>query len=126
MAEREAAKQPKILSFSCARPTVAEIDIGALLANYHALRMLAKDAEFMAVVKADAYGHGAVEVADALARHGCRHFGVATLGEAKELRAAGLEQRIYLMGGFFAQEAPELVDLDIIPFVSDASALPVL
>jgi alanine racemase len=126
MAEREAAKQHKILSFSCARPTVAEIDLNALIANYHALRALANDAEFMAIVKADAYGHGAIEVSHALARQGCRHFGVATLGEAKELRAAGLEQRIYLMGGFFAQEAPELVDLDIVPFVADAAALPVL
>ncbi len=126
MAEREAAKQQKILSFSCARPTVAEIDLHALVANYHALRAVARDAEFMAVVKADAYGHGAVEVSHALARQGCRHFGVATLGEAKELRAAGLEERIYLMGGFFAQEAPELVDLDIVPFVADAAALPVL
>jgi alanine racemase len=126
MAEREAAKQPKILSFSCARPTVAEIDLDALTANYRALRALAQEAEFMAVVKADAYGHGAVEVAYALAQAGCDHFGVATLGEAKELRAAGLEQRIYLMGGFFAQEAPELVELDIIPFLADAAALPVL
>jgi alanine racemase len=126
MAEREAAKQHKILSFSCARPTVAEIDLGALVANYRAIRALANGTEFMAIVKADAYGHGAVEVSRALASHGCRHFGVATLGEAKELRAAGLEQRIYLMGGFFAQEAPEVVDLDIVPFVADAAALPVL
>src|SRR5579871_983245 len=126
MAEREAAKQPKILSFSCARPTLAEIDLNALVANYQALRALAVEAEFMAVVKADAYGHGAVEVSHALAREGCRHFGVATLGEAKELRAAGLDERIYLMGGFFAQEAPELVELDIVPFVADQSALPVL
>ncbi len=126
MAEREAAKQPKILSFSCARPTVAEIDLGALVANYRALRAIAREAEFMAVVKADAYGHGAVEVSHALAREGCCHFGVATLGEAKELRAAGLDERIYLMGGFFAQEAPELVELDIIPFAADAAALPVL
>jgi alanine racemase len=126
MAEREAAKQLKILSFSCARPTMAEIDLRALMANYHALQTLAHGAEFMAVVKADAYGHGAIEVARALAREGCGHFGVATLGEAKELRASGLEERIYLMGGFFAQEAPELVELDIIPFVADAAALPVL
>ncbi len=126
MAETEAAKQPKILSFSCARPTVAEIDLGALVANYRALRALAKDAEFMAIVKADAYGHGAVEVSHALAREGCSHFGVATLGEAKELRASGLEERIYLMGGFFAQEAPELVELDIVPLVADAAALAVL
>jgi alanine racemase len=126
MAERQAAKQSKILSFSCARPTVAEIDLSALMANYQALRALAPAADFMAVVKANAYGHGAVEVSQALAREGCRHFGVATLAEAKELRAAGLEERIYLMGGFFAQEAPEVVELDIVPFVADAEALAVL
>ncbi len=126
MADREAAKQSKILSFPCARPTVVEIDLGALVANYHALRALARDAEFMAVVKADAYGHGAVEVSHALALEGCRHFGVATLGEAKELRAAGLDERIYLMGGFFAQEAPELVELDIVPFAADPAAFAVL
>jgi alanine racemase len=126
MAETEAAKQPKILSFSCARPTVAEIDLAAVVANYHALRALALKAEFMAVVKADAYGHGAVEVSHTLAREGCRHFGVTTLAEAKELRASGLKERIYVMGGFFAQEAPELVELDVVPFVADQAALPVL
>src|SRR5260370_4557168 len=124
MAEREAAKQPKILSFSCARPTVAEIDLDALVANYRSLRALAKEAEFMAVVKADAYGHGAVEGAHALTRAGCRHFGVATLGDAKELRAAGVEERIYLIGAVFAQDAPDLVELDIVPFLADAAPLP--
>src|SRR5260370_36048181 len=124
MAEREAAKQPKILSFSCARPTVAEIDLDALVANYRSLRALAQEAEFMAVVKADAYGHGAVEVAHALTRAGCSHFGLATLAEARELRAAGGAERIYLMGGVFAQESPELVELDIVPFLADAAPLP--
>ncbi len=45
----------------------------------------------MAVVKADAYGHGAVEVSRALVAEGCRHLGVARLSEARELRTAGLD-----------------------------------
>ena len=68
---------------------MAEIDLAALSANYHALARLAPAPSSMAVVKADAYGHGAVEVARALAREGCGHFGVATVDEARELRDAG-------------------------------------
>ena len=59
------------------RPTVAEIDLSALRANFDKLRKL-ENGELMAVVKADAYGHGAVIVARTLAAEGCGHFGVAT------------------------------------------------
>ena len=48
------------------RPTIAEIDLGALRANYRALSAYTNGAAIMAVVKADAYGHGAVEVAHGL------------------------------------------------------------
>ena len=61
------------------RPTIAEIDLGALRANFHALRAVTSHRELMVVVKADAYGHGAVTVAKCLGEEGCRHFGVATL-----------------------------------------------
>ena len=75
------------------RPTIAEIDLGALRSNYHALKALAVRGELMVVVKADAYGHGAVVVSRTLREEGCRHFGVATIDEAAELRDAGLERR---------------------------------
>jgi len=61
------------------RPTIAEIDLGALRANYRALSAYTNGAAIMAVVKADAYGHGAVEVARTLRIEGCAHFGVATV-----------------------------------------------
>jgi alanine racemase len=105
------------------RPTVAEIDLGALRWNYRALKARAGGGELMAVVKADAYGHGAVAVSRALAADGCRHFGVATLDEARELRNAGLEARIYLQAGFFPEQAGEIVALDITPFVFDISMI---
>ena len=106
--------------------TAAEIDLTALIENYRALRALAGDSEPMAVVKADAYGHGAVEVSRALVTEGCRHLGVARICEARELRAAGIGQRIYLMGGFFAEDAPEIVSLDLTPFVFDVTAIAII
>lgn len=106
-----------------ASPTVAEIDLGALCANYRAVREVGGGAEVMAVVKADAYGHGAVEVTRALHHEGCRHFGVARLSEARELRAAGVRDRIYLLGGFFASKADEIVALDATPFVFDSELI---
>ena len=103
------------------RPTVIEIDLGALRRNYHALRGAAGSADMMVVVKADAYGHGAVAIAKALAAEGCGHFGVATIAEAGELRDAGIRARIYLLGGFFAEQAREIIALDITPFIFDVS-----
>ncbi|HKV55089.1 MAG TPA: alanine racemase [Candidatus Binataceae bacterium] len=95
------------------RPTVAEIDLRALRANYRALSAYANGAKIMAVVKADAYGHGAAEVARSLRDEGCRHFAIATVEEAAGLRAAGVAERIYLLGGFFADQSERIVELDV-------------
>jgi alanine racemase len=108
------------------RPTFAEIDLGALRANFRALRAMTSHHELMVVVKADAYGHGAVMVARCLADEGCRHFGVATLDEARELRQAGIRNRVYLQAGFFAEQAAEIVALDVTPFVFDSTMIGLL
>jgi alanine racemase len=107
---------------SCYR-AVAEIDLSALRSNYRLLRSLAHDAEMMVVVKADAYGHGAVAVSHALAKEGCAHFGVATISEARELRASGCDARIYLLGGFFPEDACRIVDLNLTPLVFDRNSI---
>jgi alanine racemase len=108
------------------RPTIAEIDLGALRANFHALRAVTSHHELMVVVKADAYGHGAVTVARCLGEEGCRHFGVATLDEARELRKSGVHGRVYLQAGFFAEQVAEIVALDVTPFVFDAAMIGLL
>jgi len=105
------------------RPTVAEIDLASLRANYAALSAYTNGAKIMAVVKADAYGHGATAVAHALCGEGCAHFGVATVEEARELRSAGVRERIYLLGGFFADQAEQIVALDITPSLFDLSVI---
>ena len=72
----------------------AEIDLGALEANVRTLRALAPRSQFMAVVKADAYGHGLLPVARAAVRGGATWLGAAQLAEAFALRDAGLTTRL--------------------------------
>jgi alanine racemase len=112
-----------VMSFDKNRPTVAEIALDALRSNYAALKQVAHGSELMVVVKADAYGHGAVNVARTLTAEGCGYFGVATLDEARELRDAGIDGRILLQAGFFADQARAIVELDVAPFVFDPSLI---
>jgi alanine racemase len=105
------------------RPTLVEIDRRALRANYRSLNAFANGAKIMAVVKADAYGHGAVEVARTLRDEGCNHFAVATIEEAAELRAGGISERVYLLGGFFPDQSQHIVELNLIPPLFDLSVI---
>lgn len=77
----------------------------------------------MAVVKADAYGHGAVPVAKCLAEGGVDWFGVATVEEAVELRAAGIEQPVLLLGGLYMSDPAHLVEYRLTPSVSSTARL---
>ncbi|MBU2874854.1 alanine racemase [Marinobacter salexigens] len=87
------------------RPAVAEIKLDSIRANFQLARSLAPNGKTIAVVKADAYGHGAAEVARYLADD-VEVFAVACIEEALALRAAGLRHPILLLEGFF--EADEL------------------
>ncbi len=80
------------------RHPYAIIDLAALRSNYRYLKEQAGGNRLIAVVKADAYGHGAVEVARALPDADA--FAVAAVGEAVALREAGIEQKILALGGF--------------------------
>ncbi len=77
--------------------TQARIDLGALRHNLARVRAAAPHAKVMAIIKADAYGHGMLRVARAL--HDADAFGVARLEEAVSLRAAGITQSIVLLEG---------------------------
>ncbi len=86
--------------------TQARISLGALQRNARLVRQAAGEAELLAVVKADAYGHGAVPVAHALRAVGVRRFGVATLAEAHALRAGGIEEAILVFAAPLPEQAP--------------------
>ena len=93
------------------RRTWAEIDLSALADNYRALRAQAGGrAGFLGVVKADAYGHGAVPVARKLEELGCEYLAVSNLEEAQELRLAGIRMPILLLGYTPPEMTAELIE----------------
>ena len=77
----------------------AEISLDSIEFNFNQARLAAPKSKIMAVVKADAYGHGAVKVAQRLQTADA--FAVARLSEAVELRQAGIQQPITLLSGVF-------------------------
>ena len=101
-----------------------EIDHQALVGNLAVLRRLAGEKRsVIAVVKANAYGHGAVDVSRTLLEHGVERLAVATLGEAMELRAAGIGAPILLLWGLGAPEAGPAVAADLEPTVYDLAGI---
>ena len=79
--------------------TWAEIDLSALSHNYHAIRAsLPEGCRFLGVIKADAYGHGALRVAQLLQEEGAEYLAVSCLDEALELRQGGIELPILILG----------------------------
>jgi alanine racemase len=100
------------------RPTFAQIDLANLRHNFRSSRdFIGHSVKYMAVVKANAYGHGAVECARALAAEGVDWFGVALIEEAIELRDAGIETPILCLGGFVSGQESLTLDHNITPVV---------
>ena len=99
------------------RSVWSEIDLDAVRANVTALRELAAPAEFLAVVKANAYGHGAVPVARAALEAGASWLGIARVEEAVQLRDAGIEARIMLLSEPAPAAVADVVAHDITPVV---------
>src|SRR5438132_13601892 len=87
------------------RPTWAEIDLDALAANFRIIREhVGPDVKVLAAVKANAYGHGAVECARRLEAEGVDWFGVALPEEGIELREAGITKPILCLGGYWQRQ----------------------
>lgn len=102
------------------------VDVAALCHNFDILQNLAKDATMLAMVKADAYGHGMVECAHALEKKGCQAFGVAELAEAVHLRKSGIKGEIFAMVGFRADHAHYFFEYEITPLVYDSQSIEAL
>lgn len=99
------------------RPTVARIDLSALTHNYHEALRRADGRKVLVVVKAQAYGHGAVTISRHLSALGADMLGVALVEEGRELRQAGIDRPILVMGALFPEQAEELVKWDLSPVV---------
>lgn len=106
--------------------TWAEVDLAVLRSNFEQVRRHARGLPVLAVVKADAYGHGAVAVARELVRLGCQRLGVATAEELSRLRDAGLSLPIHMLGPVPADSLPQLLGKDAVFSVGAVEELSLL
>src|SRR5262249_35961489 len=102
---------------------ILTIDLDAIVANWRKLEKTAVPAECAAVVKANAYGCGAVEVAKALAAAGCKTFFVATIDEARVVRSALPPAALYALDGFFQNSGEAYAAIDCKPVIGDLNEL---
>ena len=99
---------------STLKRTWAEVDLDALEHNYRALRAhIGPEVKFLGVVKADAYGHGAVQVSRALQELGADYLAVSSMDEAMELRQNGITMPILILGHTPKEQVGRLIDLHI-------------
>ncbi len=109
------------------RPTVGEVDLGALEFNYRQIRKrIPGGVNLLAVVKADAYGHGAVPVSLKLEKLGVEYLGVAIPEEGVELRKGGVKAPILVLGGIFGGEVDQIFRFRLTPVVFRKDSLKML
>ena len=111
------------ISDAVLRPTHLEVDRGALRHNLAALRSHVGSARVMAVVKANAYGHGLVPVARLMESEGVACLGVAVLEEGLRLREAGVRTPVLVMGGILGSQIPLFLDHDLMLTASSVAKL---
>lgn len=110
------------------RPTYAEINLKNIKYNFEIVnKFVGKDVGILAVVKADAYGHGVIEVAKVLDETSVKFFGAATVEEGIELRNAGIKKNILILGSTFPFENfREIIKYNLIPTIASVSGLKTL
>jgi alanine racemase len=112
---------------STGRPTVAEIDLGALAFNYRQLqKRIPKGVKLLAVVKADAYGHGAIPISLKLEKLGVDYLGVAIPEEGEELRRGGIKVPILILGGIYEGDLDRILRFHLTPVVFQEDSLHLL
>lgn len=100
------------------RPAWIEINLDSLRKNVKNLKKCtATDADFMGVIKADAYGHGASKVAEILITEGINRFAVVTLEEGVELRKEGFTNPILILGHTLDEDFDKVLEYDLIPAI---------
>ena len=111
-------------SLTSGRPTIAQIDLDALAFNFRQLqKRVPKRVKILAVVKADAYGHGALPISHKLERLGVEYLGVAIAEEGVELRKGGVKAPILVLGGIYGGDIEKILRFNLTPVVFHKEAL---
>ena len=97
-----------------------EVDLDRFIGNLKEIkRLTGPQVDFMQVVKADAYGHGAIEISNTALKNGARMLGVANADEGVQLRISGVEAPIVILGPSTAAEIEQIIKYNLTPSVSD-------
>jgi alanine racemase len=104
---------PTITSNGIIRPTLVEVDLTRLAENFHAIREKIAPAKMMPILKANAYGHGLVRVAQLMESLGADYLGVAVLEEGILLREQGIRTPILVLGGILGNQVPYFIEHDL-------------
>ena len=97
-----------------------EVDLDNFIGNLQEIkRLIGPQVDFMQVVKADAYGHGAIEISRVALKNGAKMLGVANADEGVQLRISGIEAPVVILGPSTAAEIAEIIKYNLTPSVSD-------
>lgn len=107
-------------------PTKALVDLASLTHNLRVFQRQAPGIKLIGVVKADAYGHGSLEVSRALLSNGVRSLAVATVAEAVELRRAGIAETILVFGAPRRDSIAACVEYDLEPFITGPESVDII
>jgi alanine racemase len=112
---------------SLGRPTVAEINLQALAFNYRQIqKRILRGVKILGVVKADAYGHGAIQVSRKLEQLGAEYLAVAMSDEGVYLRQGGIRTPILLLGGIYQEDVDWVFQFNLTPVVFQKESLHLL
>ncbi|MBN2044027.1 MAG: alanine racemase [Anaerolineales bacterium] len=104
---------PTITTNGALRPTQVYVDLEKISGNYHTIQKHVGDSIVMPILKANAYGHGLIEVAKHIVKQGANILGVAFLEEALLLRESGVENPILVLGGVLGNQVPTFIQHDL-------------
>ena len=103
------------------RATFAEINLDSFRHNLHSIKsLIGPDVGTMAIIKADAYGHGAIQCAHAAIKEQVDYIGVGIIQEAIELRENGITSPILILGGIYPNEIEDLIEYNLSTSLSNS------
>ena len=115
--------QPTISTNEIVRPTLVEVNLNHLADNFHAIKQKVSPSKVMAILKANAYGHGLVEIARQMQALGADYLGVAVVEEGILLREQGITMPILVLGGILGNQVPHFLKHDLIITASSIDKL---
>jgi len=109
----QSINHPTIATEGIVRPTLVEVDLNRLAANFRAIKAKVTPARMMPILKANAYGHGLVEVARLMESLGADYLGVAVVEEGIFLREQGIQMPVLVLGGILGNQVPHFLKYDL-------------